>query len=117
MIKSLAPTLVQATRQEPLQPSSTTGRSGRKLACVNLICVIYCAILDIYTHKPTKGNSNVDVVISDDNDVVISDDDFDNYPPWSEENQRSVEFHFHVHNTIHAWYSCMYHFVYPSVAT
>ena len=42
------------------------------------------------------------MVISDDNDVVISDDDFDNYPPWSEENQRSVEFHFHVYNTIHA---------------
>ena len=63
--------------------------------------------MDIYTHKPTRGNSNVDVVISDDNDVVISDDndvvisddDFDNYPPWSEENQWSVEFHFHVHIT------------------
>ena len=66
------------------------------------LCVIYCAILDIYTHKPTRGNSNVDMVISDDNDVVISDDDFDKNPLWSEENQRSVEFHFHLHNTIHA---------------
>ena len=46
MIKSLALTLepVQATRQEPLQPSSTTGISGRKLACISLICKKICPI-------------------------------------------------------------------------